>query len=123
MLLEEQTTDSILAAFYAVYRVFGFGFLEAIYTNALGVELGRRGLKAAREVPIEVFYDGVPVGTYRFDMLVNDRVLVEVKAARAIMEADDRQLLNYLRAARVEVGLLLHFGPKAQFKRLVYTPR
>jgi GxxExxY protein len=121
MLLEEHTTNQIIGAFFAVNRAFGFGFLESIYANALAIELGRRGLRVSREVPIEVFYLGVPVGTYRFDMLVNDSVLVEIKAARVVTEADDRQLLNYLRAARVEVGLLVHFGPKAQFKRLVYS--
>jgi GxxExxY protein len=121
MLIHEELTNVIIGAFFAVYKALGFGFLEAIYANALEVELNRRGLRVRREVPTEVFYLGVPVGTYRFDMLVNESVLVEVKASRTTTDADLRQLMNYLRATKLTVGLLLHFGPRGQFKRLVYS--
>ena len=99
----------------------GFGFLEGIYTSALAVELGHRGLAVVREAPIEVFYRGVLVGRYRLDMTVEDRVLVEAKATKTVSQADERQLLNYLKATNYEVGLLLHFGPTPGFRRLVYA--
>jgi GxxExxY protein len=123
MLLEHQTTEQIIGAFFKVYRYFGFGFLESNYANAMEVELNRRGLRVAREVPVQVMYYGVAVGTYRFDMLVSGRVLVEVKAAERLSLTDERQLLNYLRATNMEVGLLLHFGPEPVFKRVVNSRR
>jgi GxxExxY protein len=120
-LLEAQLTGQIGGAFFDVYRELGFGFLEGAYANAFSVELRSRGLHVAREVPIEVVYRGVPVGTYRADMIVEGRVLVEVKAGKAVSEADERQLLNYLKASNCEVGMLLHFGPKPKIRRFIYT--
>jgi GxxExxY protein len=120
-LLHANITERIIQAFFRVYNELGFGFLESIYQNALIVALGKLGLTAKREVPIEVFYEGVGVGTFRYDVLVEGKVLVEVKAAERISEADERQLLNYLRATNIEVGLLLHFGPKATYRRFVYS--
>jgi GxxExxY protein len=121
VLLHATITEQILGAFFQVYRILGFGFLEAIYANALAVELGRRGLAIRREVPVEVHYEGVSVGTYRFDILVAGVVLIEIKASKALCEADERQLLNYLKASKTEVGLLLNFGPSPTHKRLVYS--
>ena len=121
MLLEDRITEAVLGAFFVVYRELGFGFLEGIYISALAVELGRRGLDVKRETPVEVFYSGVPVGRYRLDLTVEDCVLVEAKATKTTSLADERQLLNYLKATSYEVGLLLHFGPTPNFRRLVYA--
>jgi GxxExxY protein len=121
MLLERQTTERIIAAYYAVYRTLGFGFVESVYTNALVVSLQQKGLRVRREVPIEVLYEGVTVGNFRCDLLVEDSVIVEVKAARPSCDADEVQLLNYLRATRLEIGMLLYFGQRARFRRFVYS--
>jgi GxxExxY protein len=120
-MLEATLTEQIIGSFFPVYRDLGFGFLEPVCVNALSVELRSRGLKVQREVPFEVVYRGVPVGKYRADLIVENRVLVEVKASKAISEADETQLLNYLKATNIEVGLLLHCGPKPAFRRLLYT--
>jgi GxxExxY protein len=114
-------TNSTLGSFFQVYRCFGFGFLERNYSNAMAVELAFRGLRVRREVPTEVVYRGVSVGRFRLDLVVEERLIVEVKAARTLVEADERQLLNYLKATRFEVGLLLNFGPEPKFRRLVYA--
>jgi GxxExxY protein len=111
-------TDKILYAFYKkVYRQLGYGFLEKVYENAMVLELRRMGLKAEQQVPIDVYYGDDVVGVYYADLVVEDVVLVELKAAKAIDSAHEAQLLNYLRATPYEVGLLLNFGPKASFKR------
>lgn len=99
----------------------GSGFLESVYRNALARELTKAGVSYEREVPIDVWYDGVKVGHFKADFLVEGRVILEVKASLAITEADRAHLLNYLRGSRVEVGLLLHFGPKPNVERLLYT--
>jgi GxxExxY protein len=120
-LLEADLTDKIIWAFYEVYKTLGFGFLESTYASALAVELRRIGLSVAREVPIEVLYKGVAVGQFRYDMIVNDRVIVEIKSQRTISEADERQIQNYLKASNVSVGLLLHFGPSPKVRRFIWT--
>ena len=120
-LIHEELTREILGAFYTVYNEFGYGFLENVYKNALCIELQVRKLEFRREVPTEILYLGSCVGSYKMDLLVDDRVLVEVKSSIAIGEADNRQLFNYLRASKLQVGLLLHFGPKPAAKRFVWT--
>jgi len=120
-LLHGDISEKILGSFFQVYGDLGYGFLESPYKNALAIELTSRGLTVSREVPVEIHYRGLPVGSYRFDLLVAQCVLVEVKANNALFEADERQLLNYLRATNIEVGLLLNFGPKPSYKRLVYS--
>jgi GxxExxY protein len=118
-LLHRELTEKIIGAFYAVYNELGYGFLESVYRAALIVELGRRGLAVRQEVPVEVLYLGVSVGTFRIDLLVEDLVVVEIKATERTSHADDKQVLNYLKASSVEVGLLLHFGPEPLFHRFV----
>ena len=113
-------TDAIINAFYHVYNTLGSGFLEKVYENALAYELRKRGYTVAQQFPIKVFYDGQVVGNYYADLLINDLVLLELKVAEAIAPAHEAQLLNYLRATRHEVGLLLNFGAKPQFKRKIY---
>jgi GxxExxY protein len=120
-LLDGSLTRRIIGAFYYVYDRLGFGFLEAVYRRALAHVLMRAGLTVECEQLIEVWFDGVKVGHYRADMLVERRVLVEFKATDRLTATDRKQLLNYLRATDVEVGLLLNFGPRAQFERLVYS--
>ena len=120
-LLHGELTEVIISAFYKVYHTLGYGFLETVYRNALTVELGRRGLQVKRETPIEVFYEGVSVGTYRIDLLVADKVIVEVKTKVGLTAVDDKQLGNYLRATPFEVGLLFNFGPEPKLQRMIYT--
>lgn len=120
-LLHGDITGEIISAFYAVYNELGFGFLEPVYIRALAIELFQRRMNVAREVPITVYYKGVTVGTYRADLLVADTVVVEVKAGDQESEHHRPQLINYLRASGKEVGLLLHFGPRAVLKRVIHT--
>jgi len=112
-------TDKILYAFFKkVYHQLGYGFLEKVYENAMTLELRGMNLKVVQQGPINVYYGDEVVGVYYADLIVEDVVLVELKAAKAIDPAHEAQLLNYLRATPYEVGLLLNFGPKASFKRL-----
>ena len=121
MLLHGHLSDKILAAFYAVYARLGFGFLESVYANALAGEFDRRGVKYAREVPIEVWDMGLCIGVFRADFVVEGLVIIETKATRAVADTDCNQLLNYLRSTRFELGLLLDFGEKPAFRRFIFT--
>jgi GxxExxY protein len=120
-LLHADLTKRVIGAFYEVYNELGFGFLEAVYENAIALELQRHGLAVRRQEPISVRYKGNVVGDYIADILVNDAVIVELKAIHRLDPVHEAQLLNYLRATDVEVGLLLNFGPKPEFKRLVFA--
>jgi GxxExxY protein len=110
-------TDQIIGAFYAVYSALGYGFLENVYVKALMIELKKRGLNVRDELPIRVYYDGQLIGEYFADLVVNELVILEIKATRAIATEHEAQLLNYLKATPYEVGLLLNFGPKPETKR------
>lgn len=110
-------TEQIIGAFYAVYSVLGYGFLENVYVKALMIELTRRRMKVRDELPIQVYYDGQLVGEYYADLVVNDLVILEIKAAKCLATEHEAQLLNYLKATPYEVGLLLNFGPKPETKR------
>jgi len=116
-LLERELTGEIIGAFYTCYNELGFGFLESVYRHALATELRSRNLRVIEEYPIGVYYRGVVAGWFRLDLVVNDRVVIEIKSASTLGPTDKRQLLNYLRATRLEVGLLLHFGPEPKFHR------
>jgi GxxExxY protein len=120
-LLHAATTGPLLDAFFQVYRELGYGFLERVYANALGIAARDLGLEIRQQVPIRVHYKCTLVGEYTADMVANGLVLVELKAARALADEHQAQLLNYLRATPYEVGLLLNFGPKAQYKRMVFS--
>lgn len=113
-------TELIIKAFYTVYNTLGYGFLEKVYENAMVIELRKLGLKVVPQARIVVYYDGQEVGEYSADLLVEDAVIVELKATRALAPENEAQLLNYLKATIYEVGLLLNFGPKPQIKRKVY---
>lgn len=120
-LLHGAMTKQILGVFYQVHRELGFGFLESIYAGGMACALSDAGLSVRREVPIEVFFRGRRLGRFKADLVVESSVLLEIKASALLDPNAEVQLLNYLRASRVEVGLLLHFGPKPSFKRLIYT--
>jgi GxxExxY protein len=120
-LLYGDTSGAILGAFYAVHSELGFGFLEAVYANGLTLLLRQAGIKVAREVSFEITFHGQSIGNYRADVIVENRIIVEIKAGRSIVPQHAAQLLNYLKASRLQVGLLLNFGEKAEFKRVVCT--
>ena len=113
-------TEKIIEAFYHVYNTLGYGFLEKVYENALLIELKKLGLLAVAQFPIQVRYDGSVIGEYFADILVENRIIVEIKAAKTIGPEHEAQLLNYLKATSLEVGLILNFGPKAEFKRKIF---
>ncbi|NVO20893.1 MAG: GxxExxY protein [Bacteroidetes bacterium] len=119
-LLYKDLTDSILRTFYDVYNALGFGFHEKVYQNSMYLELGCRGYKVESQKQIKVYYKGCQVGEYFADLIVNECVILELKAAEAIVPEFEMQLINYLRGTDAEVGLLLNFGKKAEFRRKVF---
>ncbi len=120
-LLHGHITEKIIRAFYNVYNELGFGFLEKVYENALIVELKQLGLKGRAQFPIKVYYKGVIVGEYFADVLVEEKIIIEIKVALEIGEEHEAQLINYLKSTNTDVGLLLNFGPKAEFIRKANT--
>jgi GxxExxY protein len=120
-LKHKDITDKILHAFYkVVYPQLGYGFLEKVYENALSLALQSMGLQVKQQARIEVYFQGIVVGEYYADLIVEDAVIVELKAAQSIANEHEAQLLNYLRATPYEVGLLLNFGPKPEFIRRAF---
>jgi GxxExxY protein len=118
--LHGEITREIIGAAFEVWKVLGYGFLEKVYENALVEELSRRGVPAQQQVEVEVHYKGVKVGRYVPDVFVAEKVIVEIKADKDYNPANEAQLLNYLKATGIRVGLLLNFGEKkCQFKRLI----
>ena len=120
-MLEAKLSETLLDSFFFVYNEFGYGFLESVYANALATELEYRGCRVERQIPFELHHRGKEVGRYRADLLLENKVLIEVKSTRQLVEADERQLLNYLKATPIEIGFLLHFGPKPKFLRRLLT--
>lgn len=120
-LIQGPITRSVIGAFYEVYNTLGFGSLEHLYVMALERELLGRGHRVAREVSVHVGYKGHVLGVQRIDMIVDERVVVETKSTPELHAGAKRQVLNYLRATKLEVGLLLHFGLEPRFYRLVFT--
>ena len=120
-LLERKTTSAIIGAFYEVYNTLGYGFLEQVYSLALEQELLERSHKVSREVMIGIVYKGKSLTTHRLDMVVDDKVVVENKSTVGLPPFSRRQTLNYLRASGLQVGLILHFGPQAEFLRVVHS--
>jgi len=116
----QEITEKIIGIFYEVYNEIGNGFLESVYEQSMAIALSEAGLQVVRQAPITVHFRGQVVGDFRTDLLVNNQVIVELKAARAIEQAFEAQVMNYLRATQVEVGLLMNFGPKPEFKRFIY---
>lgn len=121
MMLEEAITNEIINAFYKVYNALGYGFLEKVYENALMIELQKRNLSCVQQQAIVVHYEGEKVGQYYADICVENKVILELKAAEDLRDEHKCQLINYLKATDVEVGLLLNFGKRPQFSRKIYT--
>jgi GxxExxY protein len=120
-LIHGHVTDHILGAYFEIYHALGHGFQENVYANTLAIELGLRGRTVVREAPTQIQWKGHPVGTYRIDLLVDACVIVEVKSVDSISDGHERQLMNYLRATNIEVGMLLNFGPTKGHRRLVFS--
>jgi GxxExxY protein len=116
----EEITNKIIEAFYRVYNTLGYGFLEKVYRNALYYELIEMGFKADMEKRIFVYYKTHIVGDYSSDLLVENIIICELKTSESLQEGDESQLINYLKATNIEVGLLLNFGKKPQVKRKIY---
>jgi len=116
----KEITDIILRSFYETYNELGDGFLESVYENALYIVLTGHGLCVERQKDISVFFRGKVIGDFKVDLIVNEKVIVELKAVRTLNPAHEAQLINYLKATNIEVGLLLNFGKKPEFKRFVY---
>ncbi|MCO5235759.1 MAG: GxxExxY protein [Chitinophagaceae bacterium] len=119
-LLHQYLTEKIIKAFYDVYNELGFGFLEKVYQNSLYLELRSRGFEVGAQKRIMVHYKGHEVGEYYADLIVNDVVILELKATEYIVPEFEFQLINYLKATSIEVGLLLNFGKKPEFRRKVF---
>ena len=119
-LLHSETTNLIVKAYYNVYNKLGYGFLERVYENAMMIELDKLGLSVEKQKKINVYYDDDLVGEYFSDILVNEKIILELKAAKQITQKHNAQLLNYLKATNIEVGLLLNFGKKPSFKRQLF---
>lgn len=119
-ILHEELTGSILKLFYEVYNELGYGFLEKVYQNALFNELKTNGFEAETQKKIKVFYKHNEVGEYYADLIVNNKVILELKAAEYISDAHVFQLVNYLKSTNIEVGLLLNFGKKPEFRRKIF---
>lgn len=123
-LKHRELTGKIIRVFYEVYNELGHGFLESVYQKCLGISLQQAGLSVCSRVAIPVWFRGQQVGRFEGDMLVEGSVLLELKVVRALESSHQAQLLNYLRATDIEVGLLLNFGLRPEFKRLVFdNPR
>ena len=119
-MLHKELTDEILNAFYDVYNELGYGFLERVYQNSLFLELKARGLEVEAQKQIKVFYKSYEVGEYYADLVVEDLVILELKASEYVVKEFEYQLINYLKGTNMEVGLLLNYGKKPEFIRKVY---
>lgn len=120
-MLYKNKTQKIIEAFYTVYNTLGYGFLERVYQNSLLIELKKMEFECLKEYPIKVFYDDVNVGDYRADIIVDNCIIIEIKAAEGLAEENEYQLINYLKATELEVGLLLNFGKKPEFRRKIFS--
>jgi len=119
-MVEEDITDKVIKVFYYVYNELGYGFLEKVYERAMCVAFRNSGIKFVSQFPVKVIFEGEIVGDYIADFLVEDKIVVEIKASRELCEADEFQLINYLKCTDKEVGLLLNFGKGPQIKRKVF---
>src|SRR5215204_3537813 len=119
-LLHGEVTKPIIKAFYHVYNTLGYGFLERVYENSLAISIRKAELKVEQQKPINVYFEGEAVGEYFADLIVADCVIIELKAVEAIEESHEAPLLNYLKATDIEVGLLVNFGPKLEFRRKIF---
>ena len=119
--LHENITNEIISAFYEVYNDLGYGFLEKVYENALINELTSRSLFCEKQKPIKVHYKDKIVGEYFADIIVEKKIILELKATEHLSEGHTYQLINYLKATNIEIGLLLNFGKKPKVARKIFT--
>ncbi len=119
--LYSDITDKIISCAYEVYNQLGFGFSEKVYENAMMIKLEQKGLRALQQAPINVFFDGRLVGEYFADILVDDKIIIELKSVATLSKAHEVQLVNYLKATGLKVGLLINFGEKLNFKRRIMS--
>lgn len=117
----KEITAEIINSFYKVYNTLGYGFLEKVYENALSIELKKKGLNCKRQKPITVFYEDEIVGEYFADLIINDEIIIELKACETLIEEHEIQVVNYLKATKIEVALLLNFGKTPEIKRKIYS--
>jgi len=120
-MLYSEMTDKIINSFYKVYNVLGYGFLEKVYENALVIELKSAGFKVLQQQNIKVYYENQVVGDYFADIIVNDLIILEIKAAEGLRDENKAQLINYLKATNKQVWLLFNFGKKPEFKRAIFS--
>jgi GxxExxY protein len=120
-LLHSDITNKVLKAYYIVYNKLGFGFLEKVYENAMIVELMEMNIFCERQKPVKIFYKEKIIGEYFADIMIENKVILELKAAEVLVAERELQLINYLKATELEVGLLLNFGKKPEFKRKFFT--
>jgi GxxExxY protein len=120
-LLHKEITDKVLKSFYQVYNELGFGFLERVYQNAMYYELKSQSFNCETEKPIKVYYKNMLVGEYRADIIIDNKVILELKASDVLVYENELQLINYLKATEIEVALLLNFGQKPEFRRKIFT--
>ena len=120
-MLHANLTKKIIKAFFKVNNTLGYGFLEKVYENAMAIELIKMGCNVRQQQNIKVYYETEEVGDYYADLLIDDLVIIELKAAESLCEEHEAQLINYLKATKMEIGLLLNFGKKAEFKRKIFT--
>ena len=120
-LLHKDLTDKIIQVFFKVYRELGYGFLEKVYHNAMLIELNLQGFDCQSQQKINVYYHSREIGEYYSDITVNGLIILELKASEALVEANENQLINYLRATKCEIGLLFNFGKNPEFRRKIFT--
>ena len=120
-LQSQEITDKILKIYYKVYNELGYGFLEKVYPNALLIELKKSGFSCESQKPVRVYYENNLVGDYYADIVVDGCIILELKAAEALCEEHEYQFINYQKTTEIEIGLLLNFGKKPEFRRKIFT--
>ncbi len=121
MLKHKELTDQIIQSFYKVYNELGTGFLETVYENSLVLVLRERGLKVDQQKELKVKFRDVIVGDYRTDLIIDDKIIIEIKAVSKLIKAHEAQLIHYLKATGIEVGIILNFGDSPEFKRMIFS--
>ena len=116
----KELTDRIIKVFYKIYGKLGYGFLEKVYENTMMIEFKKKGIIAIAQAPIKVLYEGEVVGEYYADIMVEDKIIIEIKASNNVAGENEAQLLNYLKASNIEVGWLLNFAPKPEVRRKAF---
>ncbi len=118
--VEAELTHKVIGAFYETYNALGHGFLESVYENAMALQFDQDGIRYERQPELAVRFRGQVVGIFRADFLVENKLIIELKAVERVMPAHEAQLLNYLKATGIQLGLLVNFGPKPQVRRRIF---